>query len=160
MGTDMLTPEQAALVSPAPIAAAVVAPVAIVKPDTYHSVKSPAPEVVQQQEALSEAFTPAPLAVPVSAPVPAPVAAPVAAEIKAVPAVDGRKPVSSPPKPRAAPGTKAKSAFTLRIDQERHLRLRLASAYAHRSAQNLLIEALDRFLDECFPETAQPKVAN
>ncbi len=160
MGTDMLTPEQAALVSPAPIAAAAVAPVAIVKPDTHHSVTSPAPEVVQQQEALSEAFTPAPVAVPVSASASAPAFAPAAAAIKAVPAVDGRKSVANAPKLRAAPGTKAKSAFTLRIDQERHLRLRLASAYAHRSAQNLLIEALDRFLEECFPETAQPKVAN
>lgn len=42
--------------------------------------------------------------------------------------------------------TKAKSAFTLRLDAERHLRLRLASAVADRSAQQLVTEALDAFL--------------
>ena len=36
-----------------------------------------------------------------------------------------------------------KAAFTLRIDAERHLRLRLLSAVANRSSQQLLIEALD-----------------
>lgn len=50
--------------------------------------------------------------------------------------------------PRAAPGTKGKSAFTLRLDSERHLRLRLMGAHQHRSAQSLVTEALDRFLDE------------
>jgi hypothetical protein len=39
-----------------------------------------------------------------------------------------------------------KAAFTLRLDAERHLRLRLASATANRSAQQLVTEALDRFL--------------
>lgn len=46
----------------------------------------------------------------------------------------------------AVPG-KAKAAFTLRLDPDRHLRLRLASAVARRSAQQLVCEALDRFLD-------------
>lgn len=41
---------------------------------------------------------------------------------------------------------KAKAAFTLRLDGDRHLRLRLASASRHRSAQQLVTEALDRFL--------------
>lgn len=36
-----------------------------------------------------------------------------------------------------------KVAFTLRIDAERHLRLRLLSALSKRSAQRLLTEALD-----------------
>jgi hypothetical protein len=39
-----------------------------------------------------------------------------------------------------------KAAFTLRLDPERHLRLRLLSAVSHRSAQQLLIEALDALL--------------
>ena len=43
--------------------------------------------------------------------------------------------------------TKAKAAFTLRLDQERHLRLRLASAVSNRSAQQLLTEALDNLLE-------------
>lgn len=36
-----------------------------------------------------------------------------------------------------------KSAFTLRLDPERHLRLRLLSAVSKRSAQQLLVEAID-----------------
>lgn len=39
-----------------------------------------------------------------------------------------------------------KAAFTLRLDADRHLRLRLASALAGRSAQHLVTEALDAFL--------------
>ncbi len=42
----------------------------------------------------------------------------------------------------------AKAAFTLRLDGERHLRLRLASAVTRRSAQQLVTEALDAFLDQ------------
>jgi hypothetical protein len=50
-------------------------------------------------------------------------------------------------KPRTtsrAEGTKA--AFTLRLDEERHLRLRLASAVRHRSSQKLVTEAVDALL--------------
>ncbi|MBB3859664.1 hypothetical protein GGQ88_000904 [Novosphingobium hassiacum] len=39
-----------------------------------------------------------------------------------------------------------KAAFTLRLDNYRHLRLRLACTLEGRSAQGLVIEALDRFL--------------
>ena len=42
---------------------------------------------------------------------------------------------------------KGRAAFTLRLDAERHLRLRLASALAHQSAQQLVAHALDQFLD-------------
>ena len=48
------------------------------------------------------------------------------------------------PRREVVPGSKA--AFTLRIDPERHLRLRLASAVTRRSAQVILIEALDTYL--------------
>jgi hypothetical protein len=41
---------------------------------------------------------------------------------------------------------KSKKAFTLRLDMERHLRLRLAAATQRRSAQQLVTEALDAFL--------------
>ena len=41
-----------------------------------------------------------------------------------------------------------KAAFTLRLDGERHLRLRLACAMQNCSAQNLITEALDRALTE------------
>ncbi|WP_327785520.1 hypothetical protein [Sphingomonas changnyeongensis] len=45
---------------------------------------------------------------------------------------------------RADQGRKA--AFTLRLDGDRHLRLRLASAVRNRSAQQIVTEALDQFL--------------
>lgn len=47
--------------------------------------------------------------------------------------------------PARAPGKRA--AFTLRLDVERHLKLRLACTIANRSAQHLVTEALDRYLD-------------
>ncbi len=51
-----------------------------------------------------------------------------------------------PAKPRAAPGSKGKAAFTLRLDPSRHLKLRLACAVRGRSAQLLVTDALDAFL--------------
>ncbi len=54
--------------------------------------------------------------------------------------------VPLPPRERRAPGSKGKAAFTLRLDAERHLKLRLACAVTHRSAQQLVTEALDQFL--------------
>jgi len=50
------------------------------------------------------------------------------------------------PSPRAAPGTKGKAAFTLRLDPARHLKLRLACAVTGRSAQMLVTDALDELL--------------
>ena len=54
-------------------------------------------------------------------------------------------------KPRAAPGSKGKAAFTLRLNPDRHLKLRLACALNGRSAQQLVTAALDKFL-EAMPE--------
>ena len=64
-----------------------------------------------------------------------------------------------PPAKRISPATAArlaresaaltaarKAAFTLRLDADRHLRLRLGAALAGRSAQQLVTEALDAFL--------------
>ena len=48
---------------------------------------------------------------------------------------------------RAAPGARGKAAFTLRLDPERHLKLRLLSAFSHRSAQQIVTEALDNALE-------------
>jgi hypothetical protein len=50
------------------------------------------------------------------------------------------------PRPRSAPGSKAKAAFTLRLDPDRHLKLRLACAVNARSAQQLVTDALDHLL--------------
>ena len=55
-----------------------------------------------------------------------------------------RRRPSPPPRRRAA--AEGKAAFTLRLDGERHLRLRLANAVTGRSAQQIVTEALDHFL--------------
>jgi hypothetical protein len=47
---------------------------------------------------------------------------------------------------RSALAEGRKAAFTLRLDAARHLDLRLACTLTNRSAQQLLIEALDRML--------------
>ena len=50
------------------------------------------------------------------------------------------------PRARAVPGTKGKAAFTLRLDPDRHLKLRLACAVDGRSAQQIVTDALDQLL--------------
>lgn len=47
-----------------------------------------------------------------------------------------------------------RAAFTLRVDAERHLKLRLACTITGRSAQALVTEALDRLLSEV-PDAAE-----
>lgn len=70
----------------------------------------------------------------------------------AVPAQPAMVEPSFTPKPapkvanRAAPGSRGKAAFTLRLDADRHLQLRLACALNHRSAQQIVTEALDAYL--------------
>jgi hypothetical protein len=113
------------------------------------------PEVVAQQRAIAESFAaepefepeaelePAPEAE--AAPAPAELAAEVPAEAPAAVVALPRRPAPAPTRaPAAAPGRK--SAFTLRVDAERHLRLRLATAITGRSAQQLVTEALDQLL--------------
>jgi hypothetical protein len=99
------------------------------------------PPVVQMQEALREEVeTPAPQAAePESQPAPEPEPEPAPSVSLATAARIGRE--------SAKQTRKGKAAFTLRLDAERHLRLRLASAVTHRSAQGLVADALDRFLD-------------
>jgi hypothetical protein len=55
---------------------------------------------------------------------------------------------------RAKPGSKEKAAFTLRLDSERHLKLRLACAVRHQSAQQLVTDALDALL------TSMPEIGH
>lgn len=56
------------------------------------------------------------------------------------------KPKSAPRRSAVSQGRKA--AFTLRLDEERHLKLRLACVTSGRSAQQLVTEALDRLIAE------------
>ncbi|MEA3058237.1 MAG: hypothetical protein QOF34_1052 [Sphingomonadales bacterium] len=84
---------------------------------------------------------PAAVAPPAAVAKPTPVGKPVVA-VAAVPAPAKRH----APTPRTAPGSKPKAAFTLRLDPDRHLKLRLACAVDGRSAQQIVTDALDQFL--------------
>lgn len=98
---------------------------------------APAPEVLRQRAALDEQFPPVAEAAPLVAPEPKPQPAPKPAAVKASVARVARE----------AKAHTGKAAFTLRLDNDRHLRLRLASAVTNRSAQQLVTEALDAFLE-------------
>jgi hypothetical protein len=71
-----------------------------------------------------------------------PILSPVAETVMHFPVVTPQANVA----PRAAPGSKGKSAFTLRLDPDRHMRLRVHCAISHRSAQQVVTAALDEFL--------------
>lgn len=98
-----------------------------------------------------------------TAPVPAINPSPVAQHIAAIqdvlaqrkaeaqPAARAAQPKFTPLRPKAVTAphearSTGKSAFTLRLDAERHLRLRLLSAVVNESAQSLLIGALDALI--------------
>lgn len=114
--------------------------------EAHAPAAAPVPPVLAQRQVLAEEFTPAPQ--PAAPPEPAPVIAP---EAVAEPAP---RPVSTATAARIGrevAAKKGKAAFTLRLDTDRHLKLRLASALSGRSAQLLVTEALDVFL-ETLPE--------
>lgn len=65
--------------------------------------------------------------------------------------VERRQPVRRSQTSRASRATLEngrRAAFTLRLDEQRHLKLRLASTIHGRSAQQLVTRALDKLLDE------------
>jgi hypothetical protein len=95
-------------------------------------------EEEEAERADSPLLSTKPTRAPVAPPAPVTFAPARVAEVHAIPA---RAPV-----PRAAAGGKAKAAFTLRLDADRHLKLRLACAVTGRSAQQLVTEALDQLL--------------
>lgn len=96
------------------------------------------PEVVRQQEGIVERIIkPAVLDRPVFSARPA-------AKAKAANSARSR---------RSALADGRRAAFTLRLDAERHLKLRLACTINNRSAQQMVIEALDRLIDE-LPDVA------
>jgi hypothetical protein len=117
------------------------------------------PAVVEQQRDLQARLAP-PQLVPEAAPEPMPRPEPEApsepeAEARPEPMAEAPSEARVVKLPRSrsasvrAPGiaAKAKAAFTLRLDPQRHLKLRLACALSRRSAQQLVTEALDDFLD-------------
>jgi hypothetical protein len=90
---------------------------------TPETVAAEPPAVVRQQEELVAKIE----QVAVAAPTPV---APKVSRPRAQRALDGRK-----------------AAFTLRLNEDRHLRLRLASAVRRQSSQQLVTAALDAFLN-------------
>lgn len=108
------------------------------------------------EEAASPAAAAAPVRAPVSAPAPSSVsrakkaAPPRAAALSPAGAPAGSKNAANnainAKAAKVAPRS-GRTAFTLRLDPDRHMRLRLACAISRRSAQRLVTEALDVFLD-------------
>ncbi|QPQ55535.1 hypothetical protein IC614_02720 [Allosphingosinicella flava] len=119
---------------PNPVAGLTPGPVV----ENFTPAKLPeAPVVIEQQRDLVEHFGDS--------------AAPAAKEDTPAPrkrqALDPARENVKLPHSRVVPGAKGKAAFTLRLDPERHLRLRLAAAVTRQSAQMLVTGALDTYLD-------------
>jgi hypothetical protein len=106
------------------------------------------------------ALTPSPR--PVAEPAPAPVheqrraiATGLGAEAEEIPAAPetaaAPAPVVAMPRRRVPMAARDKAAFTLRLDPDRHFRLRLACAVSGRSAQQIVTGALDEIL-KTYPE--------
>lgn len=51
-------------------------------------------------------------------------------------------------------GGPGRAKLSLRLDRERHLRLKIAAAHLGRSNQAILLDALDSYLEKIAPETA------
>jgi hypothetical protein len=102
----------------------------------------PVPAVVTEREELAERVAQVVLPETVEA-------EPEPAELVMAAKPMRAKPASvraAPPKAMAVDNAR-KAAFTLRLDASRHLKLRLAAAVTGRSAQQVVTEALDAFLE-------------
>ena len=75
----------------------------------------------------------------------APAPAKPAVVLERAPAAPVVKRASPPRAPRVRAGARGNFAFTLRLDPDRHLRLRLASAMTNRSAQQILTALVDDY---------------
>jgi hypothetical protein len=84
---------------------------------------------------------------PIGANTPAPAVSPVRATIERIAAkLEAPAPARVSAAKKAANTDSRRAAFTLRLDQERHLKLRLACTVRGRSAQQLVTDALDGLL--------------
>ena len=132
-------------------------PANLAGPATSAPMPVAVPPVVRQQEEIAREFAP-PAEPAIEEPVAEMVAeapAPVAPRAKAAPRkARASKRAVSAPESVAPRGEGRKAAFTLRLDAERHLRLRLACAVQNRSAQTLVTDALDQWLDS-LPDVAR-----
>ena len=116
---------------PSSIAALTPAP-KLAKPAASEAEEPAEPEVVAQQRAIAESF-------------PAEAEAEEEEALPPPPAVVPLRKRQAVPAPVASVGGR-KAAFTLRLDADRHLRLRLATAVTGRSAQQIVTGALDALL--------------
>ena len=99
------------------------------------------PEIVAQQRAIAENYeAEEPEEIEEEAEAPPPIVVKAPAPVVKLPKR------SRAQAPTAAPASGKKAAFTLRLDGERHLRLRLATALSGNSAQQIVTAALDQFL--------------
>lgn len=90
---------------------------------------------------------------PETAPTESPVAVKVPAIVRQQEALPERVAKRAPRARRSALADGRRAAFTLRVDTDRHLALRLACAVRNASAQQLVTEALDKLLGE-LPDVA------
>jgi hypothetical protein len=104
---------------PAPVEPAIAVPIAVSVPATP-AEPVPVPRVLIERDALSELISAPPVVQSVS--------------------------VATATRLRRETARAGKAAFTLRLDADRHLRLRLTSAVTNRSAQQLVTEAVDALL--------------
>lgn len=111
----------------------------LVRPEQVSQPEVNAPEA---DVVVAEANPPVALTTPMP-PVAEPVEPPVTKTVHPKPKLPSHARKSAAPRTAVA-GKKA--AFTLRLEAERHLRLRLASAITRRSSQQLVTQALDDFL--------------
>jgi hypothetical protein len=93
-----------------------------------------------QDDSAEQAYAPLAPAARVRAPAPSPLPAPAPVQAPVQAAAPAPRP--------AARQRERRAAFTLRLDPERHLKLRLAATMQGVSAQTLLTEALDAMLAE------------
>lgn len=123
--------------------------VAALPADRFDSAEPEEEMAGELPEAMPQPLAPLGLAPSALDPAPGPVLEPSEEPAPPALAVGTAEPVSRPVKPvasRSRAGAKAKAAFTLRLDPERHLKLRLACAVRSHSAQQLVTRALDQLL--------------
>ncbi|HEU0133213.1 MAG TPA: hypothetical protein VFR28_00175 [Allosphingosinicella sp.] len=138
-------PSSIEALTPAPGGRSHVEPPAVVEQRRELEARLAPPE--PQPEPEPEIEAPEAQALPEPEPQPAPEPSP-AVDARTVKLPRSRRKVAAR---SPAVAVRAKAAFTLRLDPERHLKLRLACALSRRSAQQLVTEALDDFL-ESLPE--------
>lgn len=134
---DAAVVETPVVETPAPVEEVQTAEIVALTPE-IEIAPVPAPEVVQQLAKIAARVTGKSKALK-----PAKTASAKAESVKVDPGAR-----------RSALSDGRRAAFTLRLDSERHLKLRLACVTSNRSAQQLVTEALDRLIAD-LPDVAE-----